>query len=128
MTRKPWEPVKRHTAFSEDTVYQGLLEAQKREGQVSRIGKHDPVETWMEDANCVGCDPERFFPYIDHSGVARDMRQEKKVCANCGVRPECANYALKINANAGLWAGVLIGSNNRLWREHLKIIASGREP
>lgn len=123
---EPWKYVKR-VKFDDETRYQGLLEAQKREKQPSRPTMHDVIETWMDQANCVGTNPESFFPYLDQFGKSRNLSQERRICAACDVRQQCANYALKINANAGLWAGVLIGST-RLWREHLKMIANGKEP
>ena len=108
--------------LSEETPYLGLLEAQKREGQVTRVRKDDPVETWMDDANCAGLNPESFFPHVDQNKKTRNLTQERAVCANCGVRPECANYALKINATDGLWAGVVITADI-FWRQQLINIA-----
>lgn len=107
-----------------NTPYVGMLEAQKRRGRVTRATMLDPIEQWMEDANCAGCNPDNFFPEQYSTDVPRKMVQERHVCANCGVQPECADYALRVNATAGLWAGVLIYGDYQ-WRD--KLIAKAKE-
>ena len=44
---------------------------------------------WQERANCLGVDPDLFFPERGAS-----TREAKEVCRGCVVREECLEYAL----------------------------------
>ena len=45
--------------------------------------------TWQDQANCLGVDPDLFFPERGAS-----TREAKEVCRGCVVRAECLEYAL----------------------------------
>lgn len=55
---------------------------------------------WQEHALCAQTDPEAFFPEKGGS-----TREAKAVCANCSVRAECLDYALKNDERFGIWGG-----------------------
>ena len=78
--------------LSEQSRSQGLLEAQKREGQVTRVRKDDPVETWMDDANCAGLNPESFFPHVDqkkNAGPDAGTSRVRELWCPAGMRQLC---------------------------------------
>lgn len=62
----------------------------------------DPDETpWQASANCLGVDPDLFFP--ERGGSTREA---KEVCAGCVVRDECLDYALSNGEKFGIWGGL----------------------
>jgi hypothetical protein len=61
------------------------------------ITPHD----WMTDANCATTSPDAFFPEL--GSPALDAR---KVCAECPVKAQCAEYALNLHVRDGIWGGV----------------------
>ena len=44
---------------------------------------------WQDEANCLGVDPDLFFPERGAS-----TREAKEVCRGCVVRVDCLEYAL----------------------------------
>ena len=69
--------------------------------------KHDPDEMrWLPDANCIGEDPELFFP-VGSSPLALDQTDiAKAVCAACPVRADCLEWSLQTCQDAGVWGGL----------------------
>ncbi len=62
----------------------------------------DPDESpWQASANCLGVDPDLFFP--ERGGSTREA---KAVCAGCVVRDECLDYALEHGEKFGIWGGL----------------------
>lgn len=55
---------------------------------------------WMDHANCLGVDPDLFFPQRGES-----TKEAEAVCAACLVRDECLAYALRHNEKFGVWGG-----------------------
>jgi WhiB family redox-sensing transcriptional regulator len=59
---------------------------------------------WMDDAACVGADPELFFP--ERGGKTAAAR---RICAGCPVQQECEDFALETQTNYdddhGVWGG-----------------------
>jgi WhiB family redox-sensing transcriptional regulator len=70
---------------------------------------------WMDQANCLGCDPELFFPARGESCV-----EAKAVCQACVVRVECLNYALETGETLGIWGGRSERERRRLRRERTR--------
>jgi WhiB family redox-sensing transcriptional regulator len=56
---------------------------------------------WRQRANCVGLDPNLFFPVRGSS-----TREAKEVCRGCVVRGECLEYALAAREHSGIWGGL----------------------
>ena len=69
---------------------------------------YDPQE-WAADAACLSddVDPEVFFHPEGESGQARRDREveAKAVCAGCGIRATCLEYALERREQYGVWGG-----------------------
>ncbi len=63
------------------------------------IGNTD--EAWQMQANCMGVDPELFFPERGSS-----TREAKEVCRGCVVRVECLEFAIANGEKFGIWGGM----------------------
>jgi WhiB family redox-sensing transcriptional regulator len=60
-----------------------------------------PDRTWERQANCMGVDPDLFFPERGAS-----TREAKEVCRGCVVREDCLEYALANGEKFGIWGGL----------------------
>jgi WhiB family redox-sensing transcriptional regulator len=67
---------------------------------------------WQERANCLGVDPDLFFPERGAS-----TREAKSVCGSCEVREECLEYALVNGEKFGIWGGLSELERRRLRRQ-----------
>ncbi len=68
--------------------------------------------TWQWQANCMGVDPDLFFPERGAS-----TREAKAVCRGCVVAAECLEYALVNGEKFGIWGGLSERERRRLRRE-----------
>ena len=59
--------------------------------EMVKTQRADPSGRWQERANCLGVDPDLFFPERGAS-----TREAKGVCKGCEVRLECLEYAAQI--------------------------------
>ena len=66
---------------------------------------------WQDQANCLGVDPDLFFPERGAS-----TREAKEVCRGCVVRGECLEYALVNGEKFGIWGGLSERERRRLRR------------
>ena len=55
---------------------------------------------WVSRALCAQTDPELFFPERGESG-----NLARRICADCEVREECLEFALKDPTTVGVWGG-----------------------
>lgn len=67
---------------------------------------------WREDALCGQTDPEAFFP--EKGG--NPGGDAKRICALCGVQPECLEYALTTGQDEGVWGGFTAHELKRMRR------------
>jgi WhiB family redox-sensing transcriptional regulator len=67
---------------------------------------------WQERANCLGVDPDLFFPERGAS-----TREAKSVCRGCEVRDECLEYALAHGEKFGIWGGLSERERRRVRRQ-----------
>ncbi|HEY8218248.1 MAG TPA: WhiB family transcriptional regulator [Acidimicrobiia bacterium] len=73
----------------------------------------DPdANRWQERANCLGVDPDLFFPERGAS-----TREAKGVCRGCEVRVECLEYALAQGEKFGIWGGLSERERRRVRRQ-----------
>jgi hypothetical protein len=63
--------------------------------------------------------PEAYFPEKGTSGNANEFGWAKKMCGECPVRAQCAEYALKYEEH-GIWGG-LSSTERREARKRLRI-------
>ncbi len=67
---------------------------------------------WQDEANCLGVDPDLFFPERGAS-----TREAKEICRGCVVRLECLKYALTNGEKFGIWGGLSERERRRLRRQ-----------
>jgi WhiB family redox-sensing transcriptional regulator len=75
-------------------------------------GSADLASRWQERANCLGVDPDLFFPERGAS-----TREAKSVCRGCEVRLECLEYALAQGEKFGIWGGLSERERRRVRRQ-----------
>lgn len=68
--------------------------------------------SWQDLANCLGVDPDLFFPERGAS-----TREAKEVCRGCVVREDCLEYALANGEKFGIWGGMSERERRRIRRQ-----------
>ncbi|MDH4112032.1 MAG: WhiB family transcriptional regulator [Actinomycetota bacterium] len=69
--------------------------------------KRDPGETWwIEQASCIGEDPELFFPIGTSTSAMEQTARAIGICNGCPVRADCLAWALDTCQDAGVWGGL----------------------
>lgn len=66
-------------------------------------------ESWQLKAACRGPQAVVFFPPPQFERKDEKLEREqraKAICAQCGVRDECLDYALRIREQHGIWGGL----------------------
>jgi WhiB family transcriptional regulator, redox-sensing transcriptional regulator len=66
-------------------------------------------QVWQRRAACRGPESRLFFaPTVPEPRPERDAREgrAKRICAECAVREECLEYALRIREPHGIWGGL----------------------
>jgi len=66
---------------------------------------------WQARANCMGVDPDLFFPERGAS-----TKEAKEVCRGCVVQAECLEFALENGEKFGIWGGMSERERRRLRR------------
>lgn len=67
-------------------------------------GQQDQHEGWWASASCAGLDSRVF--YAAGRGSTTQVQQAKRICANCPVKKECADYAITHGEYYGVWGGM----------------------
>lgn len=57
--------------------------------------------SWLGEANCAGMNARLFFPEV---GI--NVATAKATCADCTVRCECLDYAIRNHEGFGVWGGL----------------------
>ena len=68
--------------------------------------------SWQEFSNCLGVDPDLFFPERGAS-----TREAKDVCRGCVVREDCLEFALQNGEKFGIWGGMSERERRRIRRQ-----------
>ena len=80
----------------------------------------DPDDhAWQDRANCLGVDPDLFFPERGAS-----TREAKEVCRGCEVRAECLEFALQNGEKFGIWGGLSERERRRIRRQRAQAARS----
>lgn len=82
--------------------------------------EHDELSqdrAWQDEANCLGVDPDLFFPERGAS-----TREAKEVCKGCVVRGDCLEFALVNGEKFGIWGGLSERERRRLRRQRAQTI------
>lgn len=67
---------------------------------------------WQSEANCLGVDPDLFFPERGAS-----TKEAKAVCRGCAVREDCLEHALANGEKFGIWGGLSERERRRIRRQ-----------
>lgn len=78
---------------------------------LAQLVAHAEDRSWQRRANCMGVDPDLFFPERGAS-----TREAKEVCRGCVVREECLEYALANSEKFGIWGGLSERERRRIRR------------
>ncbi|MBP91709.1 MAG: transcriptional regulator [Acidimicrobiaceae bacterium] len=76
------------------------------------FAKPDLDIDWQEYSNCLGVDPDLFFPERGAS-----TREAKDVCRACVVRTDCLEFALQNGEKFGIWGGMSERERRRIRRQ-----------
>ena len=76
------------------------------------IAKPDLDTDWKDYSNCLGVDPDLFFPERGAS-----TREAKEVCRSCVVQNDCLEYALQNGEKFGIWGGMSERERRRIRRQ-----------
>lgn len=79
--------------------------------EMLQLTNKDP-NRWQTRANCLGVDPDLFFPERGAS-----TREAKSVCSGCEVKADCLEYALTNGEKFGIWGGLSERERRRLRRQ-----------
>jgi WhiB family redox-sensing transcriptional regulator len=80
-------------------------------------------KSWQDMANCLGVDPDLFFPERGAS-----TREAKEVCKGCVVRDDCLEYALANGEKFGIWGGMSERERRRIRRQRALARAAAAAP
>ena len=79
---------------------------------MANVDEAGDVESWQMFANCLGADPDLFFPERGAS-----TKEAKAVCQGCVVREDCLEYALQNGEKFGIWGGLSERERRRIRRQ-----------
>ena len=80
--------------------------------EVGEDADDEEPKTWWDFANCLGVEPDLFFPERGAS-----TREAKEVCRGCVVLGDCLEYALDHGEKFGIWGGMSERERRRLRRQ-----------
>ena len=63
------------------------------------------VTNWRSAGACLSADPDLFFPISTSGPAQRQIARAKMICAGCGVRQECLQFAMSHDQLYGIWGG-----------------------
>jgi WhiB family redox-sensing transcriptional regulator len=87
------------------------------------IAENTDDQSWQASANCLGVDPDLFFPERGAS-----TREAKEVCRGCVVKDECLEYALRNGEKFGIWGGMSERERRRIRRQRALARSSAEQP
>src|ERR1700730_16353625 len=73
----------------------------------------ESAANWRSAAACLSADPDLFFPISNTGPAERQIARAKTICAGCGVRRECLEFALSHQQNYGVWGGTTAADPRR---------------
>lgn len=73
-------------------------------------------ESWESEANCIGVDPDLFFPEAGDKG-----EEAKEVCRGCPVQEQCLEKAIANREVGGIWGGTSESERRRIIRQRKKL-------
>ncbi len=87
-----------------------------------QIDMETAEKSWQDLANCLGVDPDLFFPERGAS-----TREAKDVCRGCVVREDCLEFALRNGEKFGIWGGMSERERRRIRRQRALARAAAQQ-
>ena len=84
----------------------------------------ESAQNWRSAAACRSADPDLFFPITAAGPAVRQIERAKTICAGCGVRRECLEFALAHDQNYGIWGGTTADDRQRDRRRRRRAAAA----
>jgi WhiB family redox-sensing transcriptional regulator len=81
---------------------------------------------WRSAGACLSADPDLFFPISTVGPAERQIARAKTICAGCGVRHECLEFALSHDPIQGIWGGMTAEDRQRERRRKRRAAAAAR--
>lgn len=75
------------------------------------------TNNWRNEANCLGSDPDMFFPESKDKRYAKDALA---VCRRCEVKDDCLDHAIENDEKYGIWGGMTPAERDALSRTRQK--------
>lgn len=75
---------------------------------------------WRAAGACLSADPELFFPIATGTVAARQIMKAQQICANCQVRQQCLDFAMRTGEVHGVWGGTTPEERIRFRRQHAR--------
>jgi len=79
---------------------------------------------WRSAGACLSADPDLFFPISSTGPAERQIARAKLICAGCGVRSECLDFALSHDQVYGIWGGTTPEDRQRYRRRKRRAAAA----
>jgi WhiB family redox-sensing transcriptional regulator len=64
------------------------------------------IDDWRSRAECLGEDPDLFFPIGIGGPSLIQIDEAKVVCARCPVKTDCLTFGISSRATDGIWGGL----------------------
>jgi WhiB family redox-sensing transcriptional regulator len=84
------------------------------------------VPNWRSAGACRSADPDLFFPISSAGPAQRQIARAKLICAGCGVRQECLDFAVSHDQTHGIWGGTTPEDRQRDRRRKRRAAAAAR--
>ena len=99
-----------------------LMDTSDTEETMGIVESDSDESSWQLQANCLGVDPDLFFPERGAS-----TKEAKAVCRGCTVREDCLEYALANGEKFGIWGGLSERERRRIRRQRALARAAAAE-
>ena len=84
----------------------------------------DNGENWRSSGACRSADPDLFFPGPGQGPAEKQIARAKMICAGCGVRRECLEFAMAHDQTYGIWGGTTAEDRQRDRRRRRRAAAA----
>ena len=99
--------------------------------KLAALGKRGAMTTatkypadWRSAGSCLTADPDLFFPISSAGPAEQQIARAKVICAGCGVRRECLEFALAQGQVYGIWGGTTSEDRQRDRRRRRRAAAA----
>lgn len=80
----------------------------------------DYATEWRAAGACLSADPDLFFPIATGGAAVSQVTQAQRICAGCGVRQQCLEFAMQTGETYGIWGGTTPEERVRVRRRDMR--------